>query len=93
MSFKYNTTLPSGINLPEAYVRIESMDFQHSIGRPYIQSINVTIHKDAQAKIDGMEPISYQSYQRPYDDSETSSIALVYLYLKSLPEFAGAIDV
>jgi hypothetical protein len=90
MAFTYATTLPSGIKLRRAYVRINKIQHRHSIGLEDVVTVKVTIHKHLKARKEGLEPVAIKTFKRVYDDTQTSSLEDMYKYLMSLPEFKGS---
>lgn len=72
-----------GVTFNNAYHRVERV----SVSKTSVD-FSVTVLHEA----DG-EAIDYASYQMAYDPAGTEPLTQAYTYLKSLPEFAGAIDV
>ncbi len=100
MGLQKSLTLSSGITLPEAYIRIDSlvMDIGQSV------EINVNIYRDKQSCADGKEPVL--SLPHICDDyyslftldimniQNVNVLAIAYYFLKNRTRFYyGAIDV
>ncbi len=87
MALQLNITTPQGVPAPEAYAQITSFR-----GNKVTVMFVVDIFFNAAVAVqDGIQPLQSLSYTVPYTDG--AGIAVLYTYLKTLPEFAGAIDV
>lgn len=75
-----------GIIFPIAYAKVV-----HFAGDKEQISFDVGVYKDEQARVEDKEPLTNQFYAIPYIDG--MAISSLYEYLKTLPEFTGAIDV
>lgn len=77
----------------------------HKVVNPKIDALTkggsgrVDIYKDAAARLANKNPVSNKQYTIPANtfstlDLETQDARdLIYIYLKTLPEFSGAVDV
>lgn len=75
-----------GLSLTGAYAKVENFR-----GDKDEVSFQVAVYVNEQARLDGKVGISSHVFTVPYVDG--MSIQTLYDYLKTLPEFAGAIDV
>jgi hypothetical protein len=75
-----------GILANGAYAKIDS--FRGNISRV---TFDVSYYVSQEARLEGKSPIGTFIFSVPYSDSMT--YASVYNYLKTLPEFSGALDV
>jgi hypothetical protein len=84
MALKLTTTTPQGFTATDAYHRVEHVS---------LQSKNSLVFILESYKGSG-EPVSFASERKScsYDLAGENPIKQAYLYLKSLPEFAGASD-
>jgi hypothetical protein len=73
---------------PEAYVKI-----QNFFGDKTQLSINVFIWSSMEARSTNKDVIESQTYSVPFDPSSGANMITLYNYLKTLPEFTGALDV
>ena len=83
LTASYNTSF--GFTQPDAYIRVS--DFR---GNRLFVDFNVTVHMSLAAKDAGSTFIGSGAYRVPYVDG--MSMSMLYAYLKTMPEFAGAID-
>lgn len=74
-----------GLDASEAYVKI----YRYEGDKDFI-TIHIAIWISDEARFDNKEPIEFREYSIPYDDQALTDL---YIYLKTLPEFDGAIDV
>ena len=93
MALTKTVTLPGGIEVSNAYHRIERLEFYS----PRIGSdlaIEVAVYKDAQSRNDETQsPISIVGYQLSApEDRGTNIMEYSYNKLKKLPAYEGAID-
>jgi len=81
-------TSSTGVICPAAYVRVQAAMFPPGSAA----HVSVSIHKDAAARIAGKRPVEFRSYSltEPLTDYSQAGI---YAYLKTLPEYVGAVDV
>lgn len=101
MALVMAVSFPTGIELPSVYHRVTRADLDYEYKMAYM---TIKLFKDEQARNDGKYNISesvhaiYSDQFDVYFDSELLSgegktvIGSCYEYLKTLPEFAGAID-
>lgn len=79
-----------GVVFPEAYARVAAF---RSSDKEAVE-IFVYIHATSGAREAGMDPFRVSQYTFPFDLRSSDNIYVqAYNYLKSLPEFSGAIDV
>ncbi len=71
-----------GITLSDAYIKIQSFS-----GSKELLKFDVATHSRA-----GEQPITVSSFEMPYSIDFTNPIKQAYGHLKTLPEFAGALD-
>lgn len=97
MSLQKNIVLNNGLEITNAYLRISKITIEHNadeltgIGDTQIIEIRAYLNKNAfDTKKDNIE---VYNIIRTYDDTMSASFADIYTYLKTLPEFAGAVDV
>jgi hypothetical protein len=83
MAFKKNVTTIHGLNCSDAYHRVEGLNL---LQKNQI-SFFVRIYADANKKA-----FSESIFYAPYELTGANPIAQAYEHLKTLPEFAGAID-
>lgn len=97
MALQLNKTLTGKVVAPECYARIIESRYGKSLTQPYPESIlgiHVTVgfYFNAAARTeDDRQYIESQTYT--IIDMTKETRADQYTYLKTLPEFAGAIDV
>jgi hypothetical protein len=84
MAIKKNFTTSNGIELAEAYIRVEHLLIQEKTYLAY----RVRVYSNSEAKIQ-MEEVPFSC---AYDISGENPIAQAYSHAKSLPEFSGAKD-
>ena len=75
-----------GLTIANAYVKIGNFN-----GNKDNVRFDIEVFVNSQARLAGKQPIGLFMFEIPYQDS--MSIASLYTYLKTLPEFANAIDV
>jgi len=83
MAIKCNL-IKSGFALTDAYIRVTSVRMTRGAGRTLV---GVEVFSDAGAP----EAIESRAFDFPYTPDAT--VAWAYEQLKTLPEFAGAVDV
>lgn len=84
MAFTINSTTPQGITVNAAYSRVEAM----SLGKAEIQfSLRQYTEKT------GVPFFAEEYFTAPYTLTGVNPIQQAYDYLKTLPEFVGAVDV
>ena len=84
------TTLDNGIdiNIEAAYFKIINFD-----GNKNIISIEVSCYKDSEASKTNISPVFSKQFVYPHNlESQDNVMRQGYLYLKTLSEFADAID-
>lgn len=83
MAFKKAASTPFGINVSDAYHRVENISIVEKTKMVFQLKISV----------DGNFPdFSSDAYLCDYDINGSNPIAQAYTYLKSLPEFVSAVD-
>ena len=87
MALQISLTAPQGITLSTAYTRINNIRYGHTDC-----IISVDTWADQAARLANLAIIGSQSYSMTYDPTGTSLTA-AYDYLKTLPEFSGAVSV
>jgi len=85
MALQISYTSPFGIVLPTAYAKISIF-----YGDKTTVNFEVLIWADTSARDSGKQRMEQLIYNIPYSQQV---IADLYNYLKTLPEFAGAVDV
>lgn len=85
MALQINYDSQYGINLPTAYAKISTYR-----GDKTTLNFEVLIWADAAARDNGKQRMEQRLYSIPYTQQ---IIADLYTYLKTLPEYAGALDV
>ena len=83
MAFTQLTTSVHGLNVPDAYHRVENVQLA---GKNSI-FFQLRTYKDPQKP-----SFNTTAFDAPYDLEGPNPIKQAYLYLKTLPEFADAID-
>lgn len=86
MALQMQLTTEQGFVAPNAYLRVEKVLASKSSA-----TATVCAYKDSNT--DNVVEIWSKSYQLGVDLDGDNFIAQAYLYLKTLPEFSGAIDV
>jgi hypothetical protein len=86
MALQQAISLPAGFDLPEAYVRIDSVTFTHH---------EVLASVVWFANVDARQALAPTVKQAVFSlaCSAPFSLATIYAQLKALPDFAGAADV
>ena len=83
------TDSPVGFTFPASYCKINSIT-----GDKEMTLLNMAWFADEQARLDAKNPIKVNVYQMTNAAAGViASYAEGYDYLKTLPEFAGAVDV
>jgi hypothetical protein len=75
-----------GMNIPSSYAKIDAFS-----GNATSVSFTVYFYTSQQARIDGKRTVGVFNFTIPYSDG--MSIGGIYTYMKTLAEFAGAVDV
>ncbi len=100
MALQKNITLDNGINLPESYIMISSVNYING----YHSTVKVNIYKDRSARLSGKSEVVkfqhlcvddfpvYFSYS-VLDQEGVNIISKGYEYLKTLPFYSDTIDV
>lgn len=83
MALRKSLQTPFGIEIHDAYHRVEG-----------VQLISKTeIKFQVRASLDGVKPhFADSAYQCEYDVAGDNPICQAYRHIKTLPEFAGAVD-
>lgn len=100
MALKMRKNLPNGIDLPESYRRVINIRLEVITETIYIE---VATYKDKYSRDNNLAPVvsaEYAFYSGDFKkffspqamDNEGNIIAQAYKAVKSLPEFAEAID-
>lgn len=89
MALLKRTETSIGIVLEQAYIKIG-----YTGGDSLEQCATVSIYVDAETRASGKEPVQLRNYNFPCSvtDDAPNFIKQGYEYLKTLPEFADAID-
>lgn len=82
MALKKTVTTPHGIDVVDAYHRVEGL----ALGKREL-SFCVRSYKTPD-----FPAFAAVGHSAPYDINGANPLAQAYAYLKSLPEFAGAVD-
>ncbi len=83
------TDSPVGFTFPASYCKINSITADKEVS-----ILNMAWFADEQARIDGKNPIKVNVYQMVNAaPGQSATYAEGYTYLKTLPEFVGAVDV
>lgn len=82
-------TLESGLSIGQAYIRVQGIN-----GNKNIASINLEVFVSQEKRDEGKSPITYFNYTfvPMTEDNAPRWDKQAYEYLKTLPEFADAID-
>jgi hypothetical protein len=89
MAFKMALTNGNcGGTFTEAYAKIEPVI---SVGK--VTRIGVNWYADEQARTDLKQPVHANTFEVPDADLKGDFYPAMYAYLRTLPEFAGAVDV
>lgn len=83
MALKQTITLSSGLQMVDAYQRVESISLA---GKTFI-TFKIRSYKDTTFPY-----AAEQEYTCAYNISGSNPITQAYDYLKTLPEFSGAVD-
>lgn len=86
MALQNSLTLESGLELEEAYFKIDRFN-----GNRHAVSITIAVYLNGQARVDEKQPIS--SFEFVMDTPTENMFAEVYSHMKTLPGFAEAVDV
>lgn len=84
MALKNTVTLPTGIVVPDAYHRVEDITIT---GKTRLRFL-VKSYVAASEKVE----FTHELYFGAYDIGGPNPLAQAYGHLKTLPEFAGAVD-
>jgi hypothetical protein len=84
MALKKSFEVTSGLVAQDAYVRVQNVSIVHG------EQAGATIHVyvNDQAK----EPVKVLCYGFQHSHNNGSAVAQAYNHIKTLPEFAGAVD-
>ena len=85
MALQKHFTTPQGFTASAAYARITSFS-----GNKETIAVNVEVHKDAQARTDNLQPISYFNISLAL--AEGATMAQMYAALKLDSNFTDAVD-
>lgn len=97
MALRLARTLDSGLVVPNAYHRVERVGIDYA--RQTV-TLDVQVYATGQARIDGKRPIpmgmSFAMQGADWDAfiaNGRGPLVLAYIFLKTRPEFSGAVDV
>lgn len=76
------STIHKGISVTDAYCRVSNIDLTKS----------VMDFKLEMRALEASEAFNVLEFTCPYDIAGENPIAQAYVHLKTLPEFAGAVD-
>lgn len=82
MALKKNESTQFGFDVPDAYQRVEHLKL-----RKTSMEFQVSVYSDITKTA-----FNHKNYACGYDMQGANPIAQAYAYLKTLPEFAGALD-
>ena len=85
MALKKSFQTAEGLTAPEAYYRIENI----TLVKNEMAGIAVNVFASSE---NTKTPIQVRCYSFEYRFDGNNAIAQAYMHLKTLPEFAGAID-
>lgn len=91
MALQYNLTMDSGVVVNSAYATINQIFTIHN-SSTNTHSVNVEVYKDVAAFTAGNPPVTNIGIVRDFDPTASVSFNDLYTWLKTLPEFAGAVD-
>lgn len=83
MALQLNFTISSGLTCSNAYARAEQIHLNKTGA-----TVAVRIYKEPT----GLPSFHSQTFEFPYEIEGNNPIKQAYLHLKTLPEFADAID-
>lgn len=86
MALQKEFTTEYGFLAPAAYVRIITFN-----GDKTVIMVNIEVHKDSEARFNGLKPIA--TFSTGLSLTYGATIQQMYDALKLLPEFSGAVDV
>jgi hypothetical protein len=84
MALKLTKTTPQGFTATDAYHRVENISLQNKTSIVFM----VSSYKDDKET----EAFNSVRHSSNYDINGENPIKQAYLHLKTLPEFAGAVD-
>lgn len=74
----------SGLSIPKAYIKVARIEILSK----------TTMHAVFATQVDAAsDPLFYQGYETAYDLQGADPMKQAYDYVKTLPAFAGAVDV
>jgi hypothetical protein len=82
MALKKNASTEFGFDVANAYQRVESMKLKKAS-----MEFQVAVYSDVTKNA-----FNHKNYSCEYDIDGANPIAQAYAHLKTLPEFAGAVD-
>jgi hypothetical protein len=85
MALQTNITTEAGINVSNAYCRVEKLSFTAKTSIAFNLASYVDQNKTT--------PFNVTNYLAKYDLEGSNPIKQAYLYLKTLPEYANSLDV
>ena len=88
MALTKPVALPTGIGIPNAYVRIDELQIKR-FGSRRTMTFLLYVYVDKNAK---MLPADIQQFSIDFDMDGPNPFAQAYAYVKSLPDYAGAVD-
>lgn len=87
MALQFNSSnIDTGLTINDAYARVDRFS-----GDKHYVGFSVQVFVNQSARADGKSAIAQLNFEVPYVDG--MSMVSLYNHLKTLPEFAGAIDV
>lgn len=92
MALQFTHTMDTGVVIPTAYVRVSEIRTSHVLNQD-VHNFELQIFNSLADYNNGKRPVQGLRISKSYDDTASLSFADIYAYLKTLPEFAGAIDV
>lgn len=76
------TNFGTDAEFTNAYIRVDSVKVEKNFGQALVQT-----HKEKNGQV-----LEQKGYSFEYEINGLNPIAQTYIYLKSAPEFAGAVD-
>ena len=85
MALQFSKTFDNGVVAPECYGKIHLVEYVPNVG--IICFLTLYYNKDA--RDNGLNPIKEVRYEMVDQESRAD----IYTYLKTLPDFEGALDI
>lgn len=82
-------TVDQGFECPEAYLVVQNC--RPTVGSPQAVA-QVEIYRSKQFRYDGRQPVIRYDLTYPFIPGDASMLAQAYNFLKTLPDFAKAVD-